>query len=224
MEKGLYVALSGAVAQQRALDEVAHNVANASTPGFRAGRITFAEHLKRETDGTAPQTRVATVSPDSSQGPIKVTNRALDVAISGEGYFAVETGQGVRYTRAGNFHLDESGRLLTSEGFSVLDRQGGEVTMPNEADIPHVLPELGIAKILPENLVSEGQYLRAAGQVELVESPDLISGSLEGSNMNVVRGMTELIRTSRTYEALTRMIEGYKEIDQRTAREVGSAT
>jgi flagellar basal body rod protein FlgG len=224
MEKGLYVALSGAVAQQRAMDEVAHNVANASTPGFRAGRVSFAEHLQRETDNSAPQTRVATITPDSSQGPIKNTNRALDVAISGDGFFTVQTGQGVRYTRAGNFHLDEGGRLLTSEGFSVLDKQGAEVTMPNEADIPHVLPELGIAKIAPENLLSEGQYLRAAGTVEQVEHPDLISGALEGSNLNVVRGMTDLIRVSRTYEALTRMIEGYKEIDQRTAREVGSAT
>lgn len=234
MEKGLYVALSGAVAQQRALDEVANNVANATTPGFRAGRISFAEELKRASDTPAPQVKVDSVTPDDSMGPVKSTGRDLDVAINGRGYFAVASDHGVRYTRAGNFHLDQEGKLVTSEGFPILDKNGAEITVSDPSNVTisesggvhsggDEVAQLFIGDIEPEKLEHEGQLLRANGTVAALEQPQLVSGALEGSNLNVVRGMVELVRVSRTYESLARMIEGYKEIDQRTARDVGNS-
>src|ERR1700712_2019388 len=118
MEMPSYIALSRLVAQSRALEVTATNMANANTPGFKAGRVLFSDWLSRQTGADSPRGGrvVAFVQDratyrDQQAGPLQATGNPFDVAISGEGYFSVETPRGPRLTRAGRFTPMPDGRL-----------------------------------------------------------------------------------------------------------------
>lgn len=140
--KGVYTALSGAIAQSTKLDTISNNIANVNTPGFKRDTQVFSEYLtaneKDPTTSTIPRDVAAIESfynmqggdksfvhekgtyTDFSQGSLKRTGGNLDLAIDGPGFFEVSTPGGIRYTRAGNFTLDGNGRLVTKEGYPVL--------------------------------------------------------------------------------------------------------
>src|SRR3954466_10772961 len=121
MSDGIYSALSGALAQERNLQVTANNVANANTTGFKADRPSFYETLTKVRDPKAlsPSLRyvhVADVQTDQGMGAFKLTERPLDVALQGDGFFTIETPKGERYTRAGSFVVDHEGTLRTLAG------------------------------------------------------------------------------------------------------------
>lgn len=143
--KGIFTALSGALAQSLKMDTIANNIANVNTTGFKRDQQVFNEYLtalekEQETiqvpripasiesfyhmnGGDNSQVNAAGTFTDFSQGALKNTGNSMDVAIDGQGFFEVLTPQGVRLTRAGNFMLDGSGLLVTKEGFPVLKAQ-----------------------------------------------------------------------------------------------------
>jgi flagellar basal-body rod protein FlgF len=238
MANGIYVALSGAVAQSDALDVTASNVANASTVGYQAERLTFGESLGRARAKDVAYVTPAKTVADPTAGTVTRTDNPLDMAVSGDGYFAVDTPRGVRYTRAGNFRLDGNGTLVSADGFAVRARGGGKLTIPPGSANITVSPDgtvaadgtevgaVDVARFVPGALARDGRTLYAATAAPAVANPsasppEVMSGALEQGNVNVVRGMIDLVRVSRTYEALHRMIESYKEIDERTARDLG---
>ncbi|RMH40717.1 MAG: flagellar basal-body rod protein FlgF [Deltaproteobacteria bacterium] len=236
MGSGMYVAMAGARAQSDALDTTANNVANAGTAGFRAERIAFSEMLSR---ARAPDMAYAAATrsrPDTTQGAIRTTDNPLDLAIRGDGFFAVQTPAGVRYTRDGAFRLDADGQIVDARGFALLDQSGAPLSVPPETGSIDVGAdgtvradgvEVGvvqIARFSPDQLRREGNNLfvaRGAPRAASDDLPEVVSGALEQSNVNVVRGMVGLVKVSRTYEALLRMIESYRDIDARTARDIG---
>lgn len=140
--KGVYTALSGAIAQSNKLDTIANNIANVNTPGFKRDELTFQEYLtaNEKTQDTMNIPRVpASIESfydmqggdksyvdlkgtytDYSQGSLKHTGNNFDVALDGKGFFEVSTPNGVKLTRAGNFTLDGNGHLVTKEGYPVL--------------------------------------------------------------------------------------------------------
>ncbi len=140
--KGVYTALSGAMAQSTKLDTIANNIANVNTPGYKRDQQVFSEYLtaneKEPTTIPIPRDVAAIESfynmqggdksyvhekgtyTDFSQGSLKRTGGNLDLAIDGPGFFEVSTPGGIRYTRAGNFTMDGNGRLVTKEGYPVL--------------------------------------------------------------------------------------------------------
>jgi flagellar basal-body rod protein FlgF len=234
MADGIYVATAGAVAQSQALDVTANNVANAGTPGYKSERVRFAQVLATSKDMAF--VGVAGTAVDASPGPMRQTGEPLDLAIAGDGWFAVDTAKGVRYTRDGSFQLDDAGQLVTSDGLAVLDQQGGAIRVPAGAAEISVAADgsvlvdgeevgrIAVARFAPGGLTREGANLFVAGSAPLAGEPATIeSGALEGANFNVVRGVIDLVKLSRTYEALHRMIESYRDIDQRTARDIGGA-
>ena len=235
MGSGIYVAAAGAVAQSRALDVTANNVANASTVGFAAERISFGEALGRAQGRDTAFAEVRSTVADSAPGVLRATGNPLDLALSGDGYFAVDTARGVRYTRAGDFRLDEGGVIVSADGHPARARGGGVLTVPPGTASVSVasdggvsadgnpIGELEIARLVPGALSREGASLYIAGPGAAAgpaggAPPEVISGTLEGSNFNVVRGVVDLVRVSRTYEALHRAIEGFRTIDELTAR------
>ena len=141
MDKGTYIAVSGSLAQERAMDIISANLANINTDGFKAGRVLFESYLQKSLDpnGTIPSPEMikgnapGSQLPDSaylvasegytdySQGPLRVTTRQLDIALEGEGFIAVNTPEGEMYTRGGSFQLNLKGELITREGHAVLD-------------------------------------------------------------------------------------------------------
>jgi flagellar basal-body rod protein FlgF len=232
MSDGLYVAMSGAVAQERAMDVTANNVANANTTGFRAERITFEEVLGGQGNLSFVTAEEAEV--DVSKGELRTTGNPLDVAVDGDGWFAMQTPQGVRYTRSGAFRMGPEGALIDDRGNGVLDVGGNPLLLPGgDAEITvdvagQVLADglpvgqIQIGQLNEDNLRNEGGNLYSAqGGVKPVENASVVSGHLEQANFDPVRGMVDLIRISRNHESLHQMMSTYREIDQRVVREIG---
>src|SRR6185312_11727364 len=132
MENATYVALSSQMAIQRQMDVVANNLANASTPAFKGEEMLFSQYLVRPSGQRSPIAFVqdAGTVRDLREGPITQTGNPLDLAISGQGYFAVQTPLGVRYTRNGHFQLDSQGQIVTSQGYPVLTNSGQPLVVP----------------------------------------------------------------------------------------------
>jgi len=116
------------LAQQNRLDQVANNIANVDTAGFRREKVTFWEMLYRANDNRQRVGKGMKPVTDQSSGPVKMTGNPLDVAIQGEGFFKIQTPGGVRYTRAGNFLLNEQGQLAMPGGNLVLG-DGGAIVL-----------------------------------------------------------------------------------------------
>jgi len=235
MGSGIYVAVSGAVSQKQALDVIANNVANSGTVGFKAQRTAFETALKGEQTKELAFVGTAATDTDSTAGNLIQTQNPLDLALVGDGYFSVNTPRGVRYTRAGNFRLDPRGQLVNGQGFAARSSSGGAITVPTDAATIAIdakgtvtadgeeVGQLALARVASTDLIREGADLfgakRTGGAVDA--STEVVSGALEGSNVNVVRGVVDLVQVSRTYEALMSMIEAYKAVDDRTARSLG---
>ncbi|WP_149535816.1 flagellar basal-body rod protein FlgF [Siccirubricoccus phaeus] len=223
-----YVILSRLGAQMRATAVVANNLANADTPGFRSEREVFTRYL--QTDPMAEQPRGAgsvayTVDRATwrniQQGPMTTTANPLDVAIQGEGYFAIETPRGERFTRAGRFSLNQEGRLVDAEGQDVLNEQGGPILFaPGDTRIEimgdgtirtenGVVGKLRIVRFAdPRRLRAEGGRLFAADDApEPVARPQLLQGAFEGSNVSAVREMVRLTEESREFAMVTQFAE-----------------
>jgi flagellar basal-body rod protein FlgF len=171
---------------------------------------------------------------DTQAGALQQTENPLDVALEGDGYFGVETPGGTRYTRAGNFHLDDARKLVTSEGMQVRGEGGAAITIPAEAKSIAVatdgtvsadgeeLGKLELVRFASSQLKREGGTLfTAKGKPEAGDPPVVRSGMLESSNVNVVRGVVDLVKVSRSYESLMRIIQGYHDVESRAARELG---
>ncbi|MEM9188691.1 MAG: flagellar basal-body rod protein FlgF [Myxococcota bacterium] len=244
MSDGIYSALSGAVANQRSLEVVANNVANANTTGYRADRVSFTETVAQaQTESAAPEdlsyVALSQIRFDESTGSMEQTGNPLDVAIQGRAWLTVETPDGERYTRAGSLRTNAEGTLVTHEGLRVLDESsqpgqpvpiqippgGGEIRITENGEV-HVgetqVGQLQLREFDRGQLEKQGLTLFTAnGAGRPATDVAVLQGYLEGSNINAVAGLNELINTSRSFEAFQRVIQGFRDIDQRTARDIG---
>ena len=234
MENPGYVALSRQMVLQRQMSIVANNVANLTTPGFRGESLVFIEHLEATQPGEKVRfvQDIATV-PDLQPGPLSNTDNPLDLAIQGEGYFAIDTPQGERYSRAGSFALDADGQIVTAEGFA-LQGDGGSLVVPPDADDIVVAKDgtvstdqgiLGrVTLVRFDNdyaLKREANGLYDAdGQAALpVDNPQIQQGKIELSNVAGVVEMTKLVAIVRSYQAAATMVE---EEHERQRRAIGA--
>jgi flagellar basal-body rod protein FlgF len=235
VSNGIYVATAGAIAQSNALDTTANNIANASTAGFHGDRVTFREALTAARSPDLASVGVGATQVDTLSGALQATQNPLDVALDGDGYFGVTTANGVRYTRAGNFQLDESRNLVTADGYTVRGDGGSSISIPPEAKVVGVgadgtvtadgaeVGRLELTRFAPAQLQRQGGTLYAAtGAPQAGDPPKVRSGMLESSNVNVVRGVVDLVKVSRLYDSLMRMIQGYHDIESRAARDIGA--
>jgi flagellar basal-body rod protein FlgF len=223
-----YIILSRLGAQLRATEVLANNMANADTPGFRAQRPIFAQAVERQRDVAAPAgARPVAYAIDRATwmeltpGVLGVTGNPLDVAIRGDGFFAVETPDGERYTRAGRFALDGQRRLVDADGQAVLDARGtpigfaaGDTRIEIQGD-GTVRTENGVVGRLrvvrfddPQALRPEGARLFAADDPPLpVDRPNLVQGSVEGSNVSPVLELTRLTGELREFQFAAQFAE-----------------
>jgi flagellar basal-body rod protein FlgF len=223
MDRLIYTAMTGAkhIMEQQAT--VSNNLANATTTGFRAQLDSF-RAVPVISEGLATRTFVvdATVGSDFRAGPIQQTGRALDVAVQGDGWLAVERPDGSEgYTRHGSLKLNENGVLQTQSGLNVLG-DGGPITVPPDvvvtiakdgtiSTIPNgkapgvstVLGRLQLVNPPQESLVrgDDGLFSVKGGEpAEVDANVALIGGALEGSNVNVVDSMVNMIGLARQFE------------------------
>ena len=230
MDRLIYTSMSGAkhVFNQQA--GVAHNLANATTNGYRAQ-----EHRFRavEVQTAALPTRAfvvdASVADDFNQGTLSFTGRALDVAVQGKGWLAVESANGQEaYTRAGSLQVNTNGQLQTRSGLNVIG-DGGAIAIPPDSKIT-IAPD-GTVSVTPES--GSQAAVNVVGRIKLVNPPEadlvrsgdglfrtrdgnpapldenlrLATETSEGSNVNVVEAMVSMISLARQFEMQVRMLQ-----------------
>ncbi|WP_306520355.1 flagellar basal-body rod protein FlgF [Rheinheimera sp.] len=239
MDHLLYIAMSGAKENMNALGVRANNLANANTTGFKAD-LEQARSMQAFGDGLPSRVFAMTEMPSQNfdAGELKITENELDVAIQGDGWFAVQDADGNEaYTRAGNLKISADGMLQTASGLPVLGEGGEPLQLPvplAKIDISadggiQVLPqgapanaiaEVGRIKLVkPENpdvfKGNDGLFRRKDGAVAEVDpTVSLLSGALEGSNVNAVGEMTYLISLQRQYELQVKMMKTAEEMDR----------
>jgi len=238
MDRMLYVAMSGAKETLRAQGVNNHNLANASTTGFRADLAAF---QSRAVDGSGYASRVyaqsASTGWDHTSGALLTTGRDLDVAVKGDGWIAVQGADGREgYTRAGDLQIDPTGQLTTATGLAVLG-DGGPIVVPPYSSI-------FFARDGSISIVAQGQSAETTstiGRIKLVKPTDeqvergedglfrmkdgtdapsdaavqVSSGVLESSNVNAAQAMVTMIELARHFEMQVKAI--------RTAEENGAA-
>ena len=225
MDRGLYIAASGMLAEQIRQDQIANDLANASTPGYKGDRTaqrSFGDLLLANSANGAAVGRQSTavqvdaIETDFSPRPARETGEPLDFAITGEGFFAVQTAQGVRYTRNGQFALDPQGRLVTAQGDLVLDTAGSAITATDGKVDPRRLGVVALTDPRKEgdSLVTGTPAGAAAGTVR--------SGALESSGADAARSMVDMIASMRAFEAGQKVIQTIDESLSKAANQVGS--
>jgi flagellar basal-body rod protein FlgF len=243
MSTGVWSAASGAVAQGNALDVAANNIANATTPGFRADRAVFRQEFARalargEAPGSMRYAVVRSTEPDLRAGSVVSTGRALDVSIRDpNALFVVSTPQGERYTRAGSLQISPDGRVTTRDGQTYLGPDRRPLRVQPGAESVSVEPDGGLvvdgepsnSRLLmvsfpnPKGLEKAGEILlRArpeAGRPRAAESA-LETETLELSNAPALQSMTTLVSATRQFEMLTKVIEAFSTAERRAATDI----
>jgi|AntRauTorckE6833_2_1112554.scaffolds.fasta_scaffold36219_2 flagellar basal-body rod protein FlgF len=224
MENVGYVSLSHQMALRQQMTLSANNVANMSTPGYKGQDTLFQEYMVK---GETAKDNLSQVVDSKGfrrmdQGPLKQTHNPLDMAISGDGYFAVDTPEGTRYTRAGNFALNNEGIIVTPQGHQVQDEGGAAIQIPageNQITVTgkgNISTENGeIAKLKmvdfnnPQALKQIGDGLYIAEDMNEIAAPDakVIQGAIEGSNVQPVLEMTKMLEILRTYQSVQKMVQ-----------------
>jgi len=241
MENAQLIGLSRQIALRHQMDVVANNMANLNTTGFKAEQILFEDYdmpVARDrgflpSDQQLAFTRDWATMHDMSTGPMTMTGNPLDVALNGEGFLAVQTPAGERWTRAGALQISNSGVLVDLGGNPVLS-EGGEIRFgPTDTDISiaedgTVSTQTGPKGKLrlvefdePQALVREGNNLFSGGTPVAATETRVVQGAIERSNVSGVSTMTEMIRVSRAYESLATMMQRQDDLRRSAIQRLG---
>jgi flagellar basal-body rod protein FlgG len=221
MIQGIYTASTGMAALAQKQDQIANNLANVNTTGFKQSGLFTAAYqdlLKDDSDRVFAnrEFKVDEVYIDYREGTVRQTGADLDILIKGTGFFKLMTPDGARYTRNGNFSLDSLGFLVTDDGSKVMGTEGFIRVEPNEKITITETGEIiqsgyskGVLKIVdfqkPYEMRRCGNSRFAPVNVDAVELKSegylLRQGYLEGSNVDMIRNMVQMISAHRNYEA-----------------------
>ena len=217
---------------RRQLESVANNLANANTAGYKSERLMFVEYLSKSDNGKSQMHFVQDLASARNHNPGKYekTSNAFDMAIEGPGFFVVETPKGEqRYTRDGQFRMDQDGKLITRDGFPVLGEGDAPILFqPNDIDISiradgtvsageQVRGKLKIVEF--ENPYrmkrAEGNLLKSGDQPDAAQKSSVIQGMIEGSNVQPILEITEMMHAMRSYQHAGKFIESEHERQRR---------
>ncbi|MDR1134992.1 MAG: flagellar hook-basal body protein [Clostridiales Family XIII bacterium] len=228
MIRGFYASRSGIIGQQQNMNVIANNFANISTNGYKAQEAAFSTLIYAKVQGGAGTTvstghgaRVQSTAVDYSQGGLQETGVPTDMAILGEGFFAVTTGDGedVYYTRNGEFKYSVDGDakfLVDSAGAYVLDPDGSPVELEGGEEITP--GRIGVYKFPNRHGLELLGYNRLAatevsGEAELVEEAVIRQGSLERSGVTASEEIVRMIEASRAFGFNTRVLQTIDEME-----------
>jgi flagellar basal-body rod protein FlgF len=227
MDRGLYIAASGMLAEQIRQDQIANDLANAATPGYKAdrtaqrefGELLFSNRSNGAVVGAqSTAVQVDRVETDFSPKPSRDTGEPLDFAITGEGFFGVRTGHGVRYTRNGQFTVSPQGLLVTAQGDPVLGRGGRTVRVGADGRVdPRALEVVRL-----EDPRKEGESLVTGTAAGNAGTGQVRAGALESSGSDAARSMVDMIASLRAFEAGQRVIQTIDETLAKASTQVGS--
>ena len=263
MWRGLYTAGAGMITESKRTDTLANNLANANTNGFKRDEAISREFepmlIKRINDGINKNdvtsfkqfhvgdqypvvgtlglgSRIDEIATEHTQGAFETTGNPLDLAISGNGYFAIQTENGVRYTRDGNFYKSANGQIQTVNGQTVLGANGQGITIPQDAvrimvgsrgEIYADDQQVGQLQLVQFDnrraVLKQGNnlYYPQEGAQPQPAAGEVLQGVLERSNTNVVSEMVELINNYRLYEAGAKAVTTQDTMLEKSVSEVG---
>jgi flagellar basal-body rod protein FlgG len=239
----MYAAVSGSLASMRRMDVISNNLANVNTPGYKKDKMSFEGLLAGAANPPlVPQGMTAdpilqkeNIYIDYSSGPTTQSGNPLDLALDGDGFFAVTTPDGTAYTRQGNFRSSSDGTLVTADGFPVqgsggspIRVQGSRVEIDTKGSVkvdgaqvgaiavmdfdkPYKMSKIGSALFVPTDPQAIPQVAKAEVQ----------QGHIEGSNVESISEMVQLIETNRYFEACSKVIKGYDDIATKAANDIG---
>lgn len=230
MDLGLFIAASGMVADQTRQDQLSNDLANASTPGFKADSTpqhSFGELLLRNSaNGQAIgslNTGVALGKTYTDMAPagMQTTNEPLDFGVVGTGFFGVKTPEGVRYTRDGQFTTSAQGLLVTNAGQEVLSQSGSPIRVGADGTVP--TSALGVFNV--PNAVKQGENLftgNSSAPASGVTLGSVRQGVLEESGINASTVMVEMVGSLRTFQSGQQAIQAIDQTLQAASTQVGS--
>jgi len=249
MINGLYTATSGMAMQQKRLDVIASNLANLNTVGHKKEIPVFAEYMANATETPNDiirnsdynkminsTVRLYDINVSFEQGYLKETGKQTDMALGNpNAFFAVDTPFGVRFTRNGEFTINDQNELTTMEGYKVVSNvdslqpvrmiEGATVTQDGTLLLDGA--PVGAIDIVEfddtANLQKTGKNLYVAIDAlpKVSNDPGLEVGYLEGSNVNPVDEMVRMIEASRAFETYSKVIQTFDEMNSKAASDVG---
>jgi flagellar basal-body rod protein FlgF len=240
MDRMIYLAMSGAKATMQRQEVVSHNLANASTVGFRAELAAFrAVPVVGEGASTRVYALESTPGYNPAPGPVQSTGRALDVAMKGNAWLAVQGLDGTEaYTRAGSLDVNTEGLLTTSNGLMVMG-DGGPITVPPNSEVsvgadgtisaksgnqrPQVIGRLKL--VTPEAPLTRGTdgLFRAGEDLPADPTARVAGGALEGSNVSAIESMVSMISAARQFEQQMKMLKSAEEKEQSASKLLSSS-
>lgn len=258
MLKNIYTPLAGAISQERALEAIANNLANVNTVGFKGDAVTFTlqepEPYKNYPDPLPPANfkediesvfplhgndisyvGIAAMERDFSQGSAIQTRNPYDFMLEGEGFFRIQTAQGLRYQRAGDFTVSAEGVLVTKAGDPVQGDKGAIVVRGTDFSVNaqgevyqdgQMIDRLKIVSFSnPKELERVGNnYYHFGGREEDIAMPTrtrIQQGSLEASNVNAIKNLTSMIIAHRSYEAYQKAVSNYDQMMEKSSNAIG---
>jgi flagellar basal-body rod protein FlgF len=236
MTSSVYVALSAQVALERRLNTIANNVANMSTPGYRAEEVHFDSVLSKAGDVAFASSGEDYIS--RRAGPVSQTGNPLDVAVQGDAWLAISTAAGVVNTRDGRLQINEAGELKSSAGYPVLDPggsaivlnpQGGQVAIADDGTISQDGKQVGAIGLFAIPATSQLTRFENSGvipsepaqPVEDLTTNGVRQGYLEGANVNPVMEMSKLVMLSRAFETAASAVEQSESTQAEAIRALG---
>jgi len=222
---GIYNLIDGSLTQQLRFETVANNMANINTNGFKKDIISFNEALEMNSISKT----------DFMQGPVRHTGNELDVALDSKGFFKIQTGKGIRYTRDGAFTLDEKGTLVTLNGESVFGQNGpitidgskvtigvdGQVQVDDESVDRLMVVDFENPQLLQKEGGSRYFYSGEEKGISTVENVSVQQGYLESSNVNSTEEMIKMIETYRAFESVQKAIQSIDKVTDKMVNDYG---
>lgn len=226
MDNSIYITLSRQLTLFRDMEATANNIANVNTVGYNAEKLAFHDYLvDGKMEGKLGQKIAFTRDPvsyrDTLNGPMKATGNPLDLAISGPGYFIVDTPLGQRYTKAGNFMIDGQGTMVTPQGYPVLSQDGGVINFPQDATDIQIndqgvitangdeIGQVGVVEFANEqNMKRLGNNLYSSDAQPLeAQTARVAQGVLEQSNVQGVSELVRVVQLQRSVASTAKFVE-----------------
>ncbi len=225
MDNSINVVTAAQRVLQQQMVVIANNIANSNTVGFRAESVEFHTLVSRSGGERVNYPSVSTLHPSGEKGSLQNTGNPLDIAMTGNGWFAISTPSGTAYTRDGRMQINAFGELQTIEGHALLDASGAPLLIPTSSGPPKIhndgrvevngslVGNIGVFEVSDENMQSRfgnsSFFSNTPGiPVGIGSNTKIQQGFLEGSNVNAMREMANLITVSRSFESAAAMVEG----------------
>lgn len=241
MENAQLITLSRATALNRQMNVVANNVANMNTTGYKSEDMLFEEYISPRGSAEAFRTGDRDLSfvlddrtvGNFATGALRTTGSQFDVAIKSEGFFAIQTPAGERYTRAGSFTLDPSGQLTTHDGYPVLgeagpivfDPQNTQITITGDGTIAGINGEIARLRIVsfddPQQLNRVGNTLFSGDGAQPTENPQVVQFALESANVDAISQISQMIEVQRAYDEIANIMREQNDLRETAIQRLG---